>query len=159
MCYYDYAGNGKTHYIRKQLASCSEHVTIAVNEVFSPLSAIIKLRSLSLYKENVGLFFNFTILPPGVSKALLRKLVHPLCLPPPQDSVGDAERSHYSKLMDVIGWFFFDLFLLGYVEDSDTGLSFRIPGGLKWEIYIEVSLITCMQMNVKLYERLGPFTE
>lgn len=67
-------GNGKTHYIRKQLASCSEHVTIAVNEVFSPLSAIIKLRSLSLYKENVGLFFNFTILPPGVREY---KHMHP----------------------------------------------------------------------------------
>ena len=66
-CNLSFTGNGKTHYIRKQLAGCSEHVTIAINEVFSPLSAIIKLRSLSLYKENVGLFFNFTILPPGVS--------------------------------------------------------------------------------------------
>ena len=64
--------------------------------------------------------------------------MHPLCLPPPQDSVGDVERSRYSKLMDVIGWFFFDLLLLGYVEDSNTGLSFRIPGGLKWAIYVEV---------------------
>ena len=55
-------GNGKTHYIKKQLNKCSEHITIAINEAFTPLSAIIKLRSLPLHKENVGLFFNFTIL-------------------------------------------------------------------------------------------------
>ncbi len=61
------AGNGKTHYIKKQLANCSERITIAINEAFSPLGAIIKLRSLPLGKKNVGLFFNFTILPGGVS--------------------------------------------------------------------------------------------
>ena len=43
--------------------------------------------------------------------------------------------------MDVIAWFFFDLLVLGYVEDPDTGLSFRIPGGLEWAVYIEVSYI------------------
>lgn len=42
--------------------------------------------------------------------------------------------------MDVIGWFFFDLLVLGYVEDPDSGLSFRIPGGLHWAIYIEVEI-------------------
>lgn len=51
----------------------------------------------------------------------------------------ESERSLYCKLMDVIGWFFFDLFLLGYVEDASTGLSFRLPGGLEWAVYIEVS--------------------
>ena len=61
------AGNGKTHYIKKQLSHCSEQITIAVNEAFSPLTAITKLRSLTLYQSNVGIFFNFTILPPGVS--------------------------------------------------------------------------------------------
>ena len=40
--------------------------------------------------------------------------------------------------MDMIGWFFFDLLIVGYVEDPDTGLSFRIPGGLQWAIYVEV---------------------
>ena len=40
--------------------------------------------------------------------------------------------------MEVIGWFFFDLLILGYVEDPATGKSFRIPGGLEWAIYIEV---------------------
>lgn len=38
-----------------------------------------------------------------------------------------------------MGWFFFDLFLLGYVEDPVTGYSFRFPGGMKWAIYVEVS--------------------
>jgi len=41
--------------------------------------------------------------------------------------------------MDVIAWFFFDLLVLGYAEDPETGLSFRIPGGLEWAVYIEVS--------------------
>lgn len=40
--------------------------------------------------------------------------------------------------MDTINWFFFDLFILGYVEDPLTGTSFRYPGGLEWAIYIEV---------------------
>ena len=40
--------------------------------------------------------------------------------------------------MKVIGWFFFDLFLLGYVEDPITGLSFSIPGGMGWKIFVEV---------------------
>ena len=41
-------------------------------------------------------------------------------------------------MIEVIGWFFFDLLILGYVEDRDTGLSFRLPGGLDWVIYVEV---------------------
>ena len=48
------------------------------------------------------------------------------------------ERDRYQQLMGVIGWFFFDLLILGYVEDPVTGKSFRIPGGLHWAIYIEV---------------------
>ena len=42
--------------------------------------------------------------------------------------------------MEVIGWFFFDLLILGYVEDPATGKSFRIPGGLEWAIYVEVNV-------------------
>ena len=52
--------------------------------------------------------------------------------------VDEKERERYRQLMEVIGWFFFDLFILGYVEDPNTGKSFRIPGGLKWAVYIEV---------------------
>ena len=50
----------------------------------------------------------------------------------------EKERERYHQLMEVIGWFFFDLFILGYVEDPNTGKSFRMPGGLKWAVYIEV---------------------
>lgn len=60
-------GNGKTHYIKNNLAGCDEQLTIAMNEGFTPLLAINKLRSLSPFKKHIGLFFNFTILPPGVS--------------------------------------------------------------------------------------------
>ena len=40
--------------------------------------------------------------------------------------------------MEVVGWFFFDLLLLGYVEDPVTGMSFSVPGGMGWRIYVEV---------------------
>ena len=48
--------------------------------------------------------------------------------------------------MEVIGWFFFDLLMLGYVEDFKTGLSFRIPGGQAWAIYVEV----CVSVSVSV---------
>ena len=50
----------------------------------------------------------------------------------------DIEQARHRQLMEVIGWFFFDLLMLGYVEDSDTGLSFHIPRALAWAIYVEV---------------------
>lgn len=50
----------------------------------------------------------------------------------------DQERQRYNQLIETVGWFFFDLFILGYVEDPVTGYSFRFPGGMKWAIYIEV---------------------
>ncbi len=53
--------------------------------------------------------------------------------------MAENERTSYRELVEVIGWFFFDLFVLGYVEDAGTGLSFRMPGQLKWRVYIEVS--------------------
>ncbi len=59
-----------------------------------------------------------------------------------QDSVDESECERYNQLMEVIGWFFFDLLILGYVEDPVTGRSFRVPGGLQWAIYIEVSIYT-----------------
>ena len=61
-----------------------------------------------------------------------------LAPPPLQESVAESERTRYRELMDVIGWFFFDLFLLGFVEDPTTGQSFRLPGGLQWAVFIEV---------------------
>lgn len=38
----------------------------------------------------------------------------------------------------MINCFFFDLVLLGYVEDPVTGLSVSIPAGMGWKIYVEV---------------------
>ena len=40
--------------------------------------------------------------------------------------------------MKTISQFFFDLFLLGYVEDPVTGVSVSIPGGMSWVFYVEV---------------------
>ena len=57
-------GNGKTYYIQKRLSDCSKHITIAMNEAFTPLNAIKRLRSLPLYQDNIGLFFNFNVLQP-----------------------------------------------------------------------------------------------
>ena len=44
----------------------------------------------------------------------------------------------YIQLMEVVSWFFFELIILGYVEDKESGLSFRLPGGINWQIYVEV---------------------
>ena len=52
----------------------------------------------------------------------------------------DEDRRKYEQLIQTIGWFFFDLFILGYVEDPVTGNSFRFPGGMQWEVYVEVNL-------------------
>ena len=51
----------------------------------------------------------------------------------------DEEKSKHKLLLETIGWFFFDLLLLGYVEDVVTGKSFYLPGGLSWTIFIEVT--------------------
>ena len=59
-------GDGKTHYIKQQLAQCAAGLTVAVNEAFTPLNAINKLRTLPLNQRHCGIFFNFTMLPPGV---------------------------------------------------------------------------------------------
>ena len=117
---YGYAGDGKTHYIRQQLAQSQAHLTIAVNEAFTPLNAINCLNTLPHNISNCAVFFNFTLmLYHGVEQ--------------------DKKESLYpQELMETIGWFFFNLLVLGYVEDPSTGASFRFPGGQEWAIYIEV---------------------
>lgn len=40
--------------------------------------------------------------------------------------------------MDSIGWFFYHLLVLGYIEDPATGTSYRLPGGRALAVYIEV---------------------
>ena len=57
-----------------------------------------------------------------------------------QELVDDEERSKYEQLIETIGRFFFDQFLLGYVVNPVTGNSFRFPGGMQWAVYVEVSL-------------------
>lgn len=115
------AGDGKTHYIRRQLFHSPESLTIAVNEAFTPLSAINKLSTLSCTNLGSAIFFNFTLMPYSSNGI--------------QD---DSERRHLEKLIETISWFFFDFLVLGYVEDTNTGASFRLPGGLEWAVYIEV---------------------
>ena len=61
-----YAGDGKTHYIKEQLESSNAQLTIAVNEAFTPLKAITKLCSLPTNVWRAAIFFNFTMLSPGV---------------------------------------------------------------------------------------------
>ena len=58
------SGDGKTHYIRQQLDD--PHLVIAVNESFTPLNAILKLRKLP-HNHTCAVFFNFTIVPSIVS--------------------------------------------------------------------------------------------
>ena len=60
-------GDGKTFYIQKELRRRgTPSVTIAVNEAFSVGSAITKLRELP-QERNCSVYFNFTLIPPGVS--------------------------------------------------------------------------------------------
>ena len=44
----------------------------------------------------------------------------------------------YGQSVELISWFLFDLLILSYIEDNDSGLSFRLPGGMGWQIYVEV---------------------
>ena len=62
------SGDGKTHYIQQQLACSPASLTVSVNEAFTPLNAISKLRMLPLNQNNCAIFFNFTMLPPGVRR-------------------------------------------------------------------------------------------
>ena len=59
-------GDGKTHYIKRQLHGNQPSLVIAVNESFSPLNAILKLRPLPR-NRSCNVFFNFTIVPLIVS--------------------------------------------------------------------------------------------
>ena len=65
-----------------------------------------------------------------------------------QDSVDKADVHTYQRLLQTVDWFFFDLFLLGYVEDPATGRSFRFPGGMAWAVYIEVCIYMCIDTYI-----------
>ena len=64
-------GDGKTHYIKEQIATNPAQLTIAVNEAFTPLKAIFKLRTIPINQWRASVFFNFTMLPPGVKYLVL----------------------------------------------------------------------------------------
>ena len=70
-----------------------------------------------------------------------------------QAMVDEKERVSYKELMETIGWFFFDLFILRYVEDPVSGESFRMPGGLQLCIYVEVS---CMHYTICMLVFINP---
>lgn len=55
----------------------------------------------------------------------------------------EEENRQFWILFSEIHWFFFFLFVVGYIEDQSTGLSFRLPGGLQWSIYVEVRFYNC----------------
>lgn len=44
----------------------------------------------------------------------------------------------FKVLMDKIGWFMFELLVLGYIQDQHTGVSFSAPRIEKWKVFIEV---------------------
>ncbi len=60
-----------------------------------------------------------------------------------QDKADESEQMKYSKLSHKLTLFFFDLLILGYVEDISTGWSFRIPSK-QWKIFVEVSVLFIM---------------
>ena len=63
-----YPGDGKTHYIENELSKVPYYKKIAVNEAFTPLAAIKKLADLPADIPNCAIYFNFTLLPPGVGR-------------------------------------------------------------------------------------------
>ena len=79
---YGIAGDGKTHYIEGQLNHCPEHVKVAVNEAFTPLSAIKKLSTLPSNVPGCAVCFNFTMLPPGVHMSQIHLTFHNLTFDP-----------------------------------------------------------------------------
>ena len=134
-------GTGKTYHIRDKMKTIPENhqVTIAINEAFTTVSAIERLRTLPRDARNCAIFFNFTIFPPmvSVSSNCCSKLYksYVFCS---QNGADTREKEHYQQLMKTIRWFFFELLILGYVEDPATGLSFHFPAGLSWALYTEV---------------------
>ena len=55
-----------------------------------------------------------------------------------QDFELEKDRAEILNLSSEINWFFFFLFIVGYVEDHKSGLSLRLPGGLLWSVFVEV---------------------
>ena len=54
-----------------------------------------------------------------------------------QDMKSENQKLFYS-LADEINWFFFDYFILGYIEDIKSGFSLRFPEHVQRSVYVEV---------------------
>ena len=52
------------------MKQCSEYLRVAVNEAFTPLTTIQKLTAMDFEDPEPAVFFNFTLLPPGVRDTL-----------------------------------------------------------------------------------------
>ena len=50
-------------------------------------------------------------------------------------------------LVDTLNWFFFELFVFNYVEDVQTGLSYRLPLDQSLSVYVEVSIAACVSFS------------
>ena len=64
-----------------------------------------------------------------------------------QESESEGDKKHFKQLSSEISWFFFCLFVVEYVEDASSGLSFRLPKGLLWSVYVEVCLV-CVAVSM-----------
>ena len=145
------SGDGKTHYIWKQLNAHKQSLTVVINDSFSPYNTIVQLRQLPLERNNV-IYFSFTMLPPSVSDSvamhvLLRTRLKYCLRISLKEEFTELDENLYRDVMKRVERFFFDLIFLGYVEDSDSGVSFKLPGDLQWSLFFEVIriivLFTC----------------
>ena len=53
--------------------------------------------------------------------------------------------------MNTLSWFFLKLLVFEYIEDSGTGMTFRLPGGQQWKLFVEV--INVIFFFGTMYER------
>jgi hypothetical protein len=127
---YGKAGDGKSHFIQKEMKKMDvkKSIVITVNELFSPLTAINKLKSLALHGKSI-IHFNFTFLPPRNSDGNSDDNF---------PTEYDRDQSSRGNIFSEIECFFFDLFYLHYVEDYESGISFALHHVPKWTFFIEV---------------------
>ena len=150
---YGRAGDGKSHYIRKQIGG-GYMCTIPIHEGFTPFLAIKKLQELDLSREDNCLYFNFTASLSSTTS----------------DTEGDdssktnsseRETTQYHSLMIEVFWFLFSLVGMGFVEDVETGESFRVTGCADWRLFIEVasheesSSLTDFLQRIPLFKYVG----
>lgn len=133
---YGGAGDGKSHYIRKNLKQSSTVCTIAIHEAFSEAKVIEKLK-----KDNAScLFFNVTLFP--------------------AHAPGEDTYHEYHDVLMKFNWFLFKLFGLGFVHDEISGNSLRIRSCCKWRVYVEVPSLQgddSGEQSVDLFQRAAPF--